>query len=41
MILLILGMSFQHDGITGFMEILQRNIVPVTRAAQKENRAVN
>jgi hypothetical protein len=36
----MLGINTQCDGITGFMQILQQNIIPVTRAAQKENRVV-
>lgn len=40
MIWLMLGIGFQGDGITGFMQILQDNVIPVTRAAQKENRVV-
>lgn len=40
MIRLVLGMSYQGDGITGFMLILQQNIIPVSRAGQKENRIV-
>jgi hypothetical protein len=41
MILLILGMSYRGDGMAGFMAILQQNIIPVSRAGQKENRTVN
>jgi hypothetical protein len=40
MIRLMLGMSYQDDGITGFISILQQNIIPVSRAEQKENRIV-
>jgi hypothetical protein len=40
MIRLILGMSYRGDGIAGFVAILQQNIIPVTRAGQKENRSV-
>ena len=40
MIRLILGIGCQYNGITGFMQILQQNIIPVTRATQKENRVV-
>jgi len=40
MIRLMLGMSIQYIGITGYVKILQQNVIPVTRAKQMENRIV-
>jgi hypothetical protein len=40
MIRLLLGTSFDGSGIEGFLLLLQQNILPVTRAKQKENMIV-
>jgi hypothetical protein len=32
--------GYQGHGITGFISILQQNVIPVSRAGQKENRIV-
>ena len=40
MIKLILGMNFQGDEPQGYQLIITQNIIPVTRATQKENMTV-
>lgn len=40
MIKLILGMNFQGDEPEGYQLIITQNIIPVTRATQKENMTV-
>jgi hypothetical protein len=40
MLKLMLGMSFTGSGLKGFQQLLEFNIIPVSRAAQKENRVV-
>lgn len=40
MIKLILGMNFQGDEHEGYQIIITQNIIPLTRATQKENMTV-
>jgi hypothetical protein len=41
MIKLILGLNTNVSGIEGFLELFSHNLIPVTRAGQKENQTMN